>query len=218
MKNIDSICKSFKESHTNIDYLVLTQGIASVKGRTETEEGIDEKLQLHYFGRMYFIEKLLPLLRCSEDGAKVLSVLSGGVHKIYEDYEKDFELKTKFSIVNAANAAGFYNDVCLQAYSNRPENSKVAFFHAAPGIVNTKWGRDFPWYLQVPVKILFPLVGKSIDDCGEIMSNCLLNENPVSGFHIVDQHGNTSNQSSTHKSNIVSYVWNNTQRIFSGIL
>lgn len=35
-----------------LDILVLTQGIATTQGRTETEEGIDMKMALHYYSRV----------------------------------------------------------------------------------------------------------------------------------------------------------------------
>ena len=62
-------------------------------------QNLDQKLTLHYFGRMHFIHNLLPLLRrtateggCEEnkeDGngsVRVLSVLSGGVHSPFKDF------------------------------------------------------------------------------------------------------------------------------------
>ena len=59
--------------------LVLTQGMATIQGFTPTPEGLDQKLTLHYFSRIAFIEALLPALRNSGD-ARVLSVLSAGIH------------------------------------------------------------------------------------------------------------------------------------------
>jgi hypothetical protein len=73
--------------------LVMTHGVATLDGRTETDEGLDHKLVptlgcnsystyvvkylqvLHYFGRMALIESLLPLLRRSPHG-RVLSVFA----------------------------------------------------------------------------------------------------------------------------------------------
>ena len=63
MKNIVKSCDTIKDSMDSINYLVLSQGIASLAGRKETEEGIDLKLALHYYGRIQFIDCLLPLLR-----------------------------------------------------------------------------------------------------------------------------------------------------------
>jgi NAD(P)-dependent dehydrogenase (short-subunit alcohol dehydrogenase family) len=112
--------------------LVLTQGMATIQGFTPTQEGLDQKLTLHYFSRVAFIESLLPALRKSDD-ARVLSVLSAGVHSAYEGYNSDFTLERTYSIKNAADSAGFYNDLALDSLSR--ENPSMSFQHAAPGFV-----------------------------------------------------------------------------------
>jgi hypothetical protein len=65
--------------------LILTQGILAMAGRTPTAENIDNKLTLHYYGRALFVQELLPLLRSSRLGGKVLFVLdsvNGNLSKI----------------------------------------------------------------------------------------------------------------------------------------
>ena len=62
MKDIKNTCDRLIDKNAKLDYLVLSQGIASMNGYTPTEEGIDRKLALHYYGRMMFIRCLLPLL------------------------------------------------------------------------------------------------------------------------------------------------------------
>jgi NAD(P)-dependent dehydrogenase (short-subunit alcohol dehydrogenase family) len=74
LSNIKGVSSQFKQ----VDRLVLTQGIFTFKGRTETEEGIDRKMSLHYYSRMALIMEFLPLLRQSTRSPRVLSVLSGG--------------------------------------------------------------------------------------------------------------------------------------------
>jgi len=41
-----------------LDYVVTTAGIATTQGYTPTVEGIDQKLAVHYFGRIAFIREL----------------------------------------------------------------------------------------------------------------------------------------------------------------
>jgi hypothetical protein len=45
------------------------------QGYTPNEEGLDQKLAVHYFGRVAFIQELLPLMRGSAD-ARVLRCVS----------------------------------------------------------------------------------------------------------------------------------------------
>jgi hypothetical protein len=116
----------------NLSMLVLTQGMATIQSFTPTTEGLDQKLALHYFSRVAFIESLLPALRNSDD-ARVLSVLSAGIHGAFEGYNSDFTLEKTYSIKNAADAAGFYNDLALDSLSR--DNPSVSFQHATPGFV-----------------------------------------------------------------------------------
>ena len=132
LANVRKCGQEILSKSDSLSMLVLTQGMATIQGFTATPEGLDQKLTLHYFSRMAFIESLLPALRNSGD-ARVLSVLSAGIHGAYEGYNSDFTLERTYSIKNAADAAGFYNDLALDALSR--ENPSVSFQHAAPGFV-----------------------------------------------------------------------------------
>lgn len=77
-------------------------------------------------------------------------------------------LQYSYSIKNAADAAGFYNDLGLDALAHDPKNKNVLFVHAAPGFVNTNWGTEMPWYIRYPVRLLQPL-GRTPQDCAEAM-------------------------------------------------
>ena len=74
----------------------MTQGMATTQGYTPTTvDGFDQKLQLHYFSRLYLARKLAPHM---PSGGRILSVLSAGVHNRYEKFDSDFELKKHYSI------------------------------------------------------------------------------------------------------------------------
>ncbi len=47
------------------------------------------------------------------------SILSGGVHGVYRHLDSDPDLKHHFSLKNAADAAGYYTDLGLAAFSQR---------------------------------------------------------------------------------------------------
>jgi NAD(P)-dependent dehydrogenase (short-subunit alcohol dehydrogenase family) len=63
MKNVDSTTTDLLKRLPKINFLVLTPGFLTLKGRTEMEEGIDRKLALNYYARWKFIKDLMPLLR-----------------------------------------------------------------------------------------------------------------------------------------------------------
>jgi NAD(P)-dependent dehydrogenase (short-subunit alcohol dehydrogenase family) len=59
-----------------LDYLVLSAGIATFQGFTPTTEGLDVKLALHVYARLAAALEAAPALRRSGGGA--ISILSGG--------------------------------------------------------------------------------------------------------------------------------------------
>ena len=115
LKSIKECASQISNEHSRIDALVMSQGMATIQGFTPTVDGNDQKLTLHYFGRMAFVKSFLPGLRSAGPDARVISVLSGGVHSAYAEYSNDFELTDNYSIKNAADAAGFYTDLGLDA-------------------------------------------------------------------------------------------------------
>lgn len=130
---------AYSSGERGIDYLVMTHGMATIQGfKPSKEEGLDQKLTLHVYSRASFAKGLLP----------ALSVLSAGIHSAYTGYKTDPEVcNGGYSIKNAADAGGFYNDVFLDSLSR--ENANVAFFHASPGFVNTSTLNFFFFFLFI---------------------------------------------------------------------
>ncbi|KAJ3079814.1 hypothetical protein HK100_010308, partial [Physocladia obscura] len=221
LANVDKACTSLLANNNCVDTLVLTQGKASMDGRRETNEGIDNKMSLHYFSRMLFVNRLLPALRKSPSGApRVLSVLSAGVHSNYANFKTDFELKKNFSLKNAADAAGFYNDLMLDSFARDQENKNVAFFHAAPGIVTTEYFSEFPWVVKTLLSPLGNLIGKSIDDCGIFMTDCLFNpaknDASITGhINLINETGGSAKKNAFATDDARDFVREKTDQIFS---
>ena len=161
----------------------MTQGMATMQGYTPTVDGIDQKLQLHYFSRIYLAKPLAPHMN---EGSRVLTVLSAGVHSRYKEYESDFELKKSYSIKNAADAAGFYTDAGFERLSE--DHPDLIISHAVPGFVNTNWGTEMPWLVRKAIRPLQALFGRSSEDCGELLTTGCLNISSK-GFHLLNQDG-----------------------------
>ena len=159
LKNIKACSTKFIANNDSLDILVMTQGIASMNGYTPTSEGIEQKLAVHYYGRVLFAQLLLPLLAASPDG-RVMSVLSAGVHSPYAKYNTDPDLESSFSIKNGADSAGFYNDIAIDKLSK--EAPTVSFFHTAPGFVGSNWGSELAWYLRGPIRLLQATVATTV--------------------------------------------------------
>jgi len=205
-----------------LDVLVETQGIATTQGRTETEEGIDQKMATHYYGRMALIDAFLPLLHKSPS-AYVLSVLSAGVHSPYEGYSTDPELKDNYSLKNAADAAGFYNDLGLDSFARQPENKNIKFIHAAPGFVNTNWGTELNWILRGLIRLIQPL-GASIEDCAEFMLLPILSsatsssatDSQQNSVVLIGSKGEPAVKTSCHDE-AIQVVWKHTQEVLARV-
>lgn len=182
--------KNLADSSDQVDLLVMTQGMATTQGYTPTVDKIDQKLQLHYFSRFYLAHLLAPKMAKTSDDPRILSVLSGGVHGRYDRWDSDFDLSKKYTLKDAANAAGFYNDAGFEQLAE--ENPGVVFAHACPGFVASNWGTEMSAPLRWTIRAM-QVMGRSIEKCGNLLSAGLLNLPPAKdgppNFHIFNQDG-----------------------------
>ncbi|KAL9647791.1 hypothetical protein ABK040_001347 [Willaertia magna] len=228
MKEISKVCDEFKQKYERLDYLTLSQGIATIEGRNETKEGIDTKLALHYYGRVLFIKKLNDLLRKTststttsslDNDVRVLSVLSGGVHSSYTNLN-DLDLKDNYSLMNAANAAGFYNDLAMDQLSREEGNENISFIHAAPGFVATNWGTELPTLLRWTTRCL-QVFGKTPEKCAESMFKGLSGDAMRRGFHLMNSNGEditASGKTKEHNDLYREAVWKHTNELLEQAL
>jgi len=203
-----------RKTHKQLDLLVMTQGIATVQGYTPTSEGIDQKLALHYYSRIAFADRLMPLLEKSDD-ARVLTVLSAGVHSNYVQYAEDPDLSKAYSLAKAANAAGMYNDIGFDQLAKA--HPTVTFIHAAPGFVNTNWGTEMPFFIKGLVRLIQPL-GTSIGDIGEFLGVPLLTA-PYkrAGLVLLNERVKPVNKTSLHDT-ASPVVWQHTRDVLKRVL
>jgi NAD(P)-dependent dehydrogenase (short-subunit alcohol dehydrogenase family) len=193
ISDVRRFAKAFSEEHKRLDYLVISAGISSFAGRTETKEGLDQKLAIHYYTRVALIQALMPLLEATAaagNDVRVMSVLSGGKHKPYKDYAIDPELKKNFSLSNAATAAGFYNDIAVESLAR--EHPNLAFSHVYPGIVDTAWGSNFNPFMRGVMWVLKKAFAISPEECASRISVALVDPaykaaaaGGGAGFHIL---------------------------------
>jgi len=212
--NVRKFSADFVASQPRLDYLVLSPGIASVQGRTLTPEGVDEKMMVHFYGRVAIIEGLMPLLERTAAQAdadvRVMSVLSGGVHSAYKLYERDPELRDNYSLKNAADAAGFYNDAALDQLAHL--HPKITFSHVAPGFVATSWGTELPWYLRGMTRVV-QCFAKSPLDCANLISAALVDDKLRGGFRVVDSNGRPAQTTPEHTEAARNFLWKHTMDI-----
>ena len=218
MKDIEKVCDEYKQNHDRLDYCVLSQGIASMNGRTETKEGIDVKLALHYYGRVMFVRQLQDLLRLTSKNSdvRVLTVLSAGVHSPYTKLD-DLDLKHNFTLKNAADAAGFYNDLAMDQLSKEEGNQNIAFIHQAPGFIATQWGREMPAVVRWTTRF-FQNFARSPEQCADNIYKGLSSESTRKGFHLLNQYGEPASVTKSHTDNIRETVWKHTVELLNKAL
>ncbi|KAH7151002.1 hypothetical protein DER46DRAFT_512592 [Fusarium sp. MPI-SDFR-AT-0072] len=147
-----------------LDLLVMTQGIMSFAGRTETSEGIDRKMALHYYGRQLLIRELSPILSQDAKVLLVLDGLNGSPEKLNWD---DLDLKETFSLAHAANHCICMNDAMIQYHALQKEGTKQFFAHGYPGVVNTATPKNSAWYFRAVSKVASRLAGLQPEQCAE---------------------------------------------------
>ncbi|KAH9884182.1 hypothetical protein F4778DRAFT_572430 [Xylariomycetidae sp. FL2044] len=170
MRAIKTYTDAYKSAQEpKLDLLVLTQGILSVAGRTETAEGIDRKMALHHYGKQLLIRELLPAMK---DDAKVLIVLDGRSGSPAKLNWEDLDLKKTFSLARAADHCLSMNDAMIRQYAAEQQGggAKRHFVHAFPGFVNSGGVHpDMPFYVKGPLKVLGSVLGVSTETCAEHM-------------------------------------------------
>jgi NAD(P)-dependent dehydrogenase (short-subunit alcohol dehydrogenase family) len=216
LSSVRGVAEKTVAGGNKLDVLVMTQSMASLQGYTPTKDGIDQKLQLHFFSRVYLACLLAPHMRAAADASspppKILSVLSAGVHSRYKHADTDFELKNHYSVKNAADAAGFYTDAGLEKVAE--EHPSVAVCHAAPGFVNTNWGTEMPWAIRMMLRPMQSVFGKSLEDCGETITSGLMNGIVRPGFYLMGEKGQILEKSAVkHTPQERDMIWEKTLQL-----
>jgi hypothetical protein len=183
-------------------------------GRTPTAENIDSKLALHYYGRVLFVQELLPLLRSSPLGGKVLFVLDGVNANLSKINWEDMVLENNYSVTAAANHAMSFTDLAIQHFAAQPENTDVAFTHAYPGGVKTPLSDNLPFWARIPLKCAMTVgLGINPDECAELMIHGLLGTNK--GWRCVDNKGEVVTKKKQVDESMIDKVWQHTSIIIN---
>ncbi|KAI0769730.1 hypothetical protein BD413DRAFT_556404 [Trametes elegans] len=136
MKSVQATTSTLRARLPKLNFLVLSPGIFNLRGRDDTEEGIDRRLGLHYYARWKFIHDLLPVLQNATDAgedAKVMSVLAPGTGRPVD--LDDLGLKKSYTLPKAGMTSPTYTDLMMESYAE--QSPGTAFIHIYPGHVRT---------------------------------------------------------------------------------
>ncbi|KAJ7339968.1 NAD(P)-binding protein [Mycena albidolilacea] len=180
MKNVQRTAGELRARFPKVNFLALTAGVLTTDGRNETEEGIDRKLAIHYYGRWRFVRDLIPSLEVAHkagEDAKVMSVLGAG-HGAAVDLN-DLGLKKTFSLGNAASTAPSYNDIMVNDFAARYPG--LSFVHSYPGLVRSGMLKASNTASLRIANVLMPLLtpfSYSVTDSGEYQLYAMLKAGP----------------------------------------
>lgn len=140
-----------------LDYLVLTNGILTTAGRTETPEGLDNKMALHYYSRFLLVRELDSLLK---EDAKIVTVLDSLRGSPNDVNWNDLDVKT-WSLGACAKHCMAFTDAMIQWHATNQGTNRRQFIHTYPRAVKTDISKSLPIYLRAPMKGIVSLVGVS---------------------------------------------------------
>ncbi|KAG6572532.1 putative oxidoreductase C19A8.06 [Phytophthora cinnamomi] len=201
-----------KHVETQFDWIVMSPGIFSMDGRTETAEGLDVKMATHYYGRFMLIHDLLGGL--NRPGVRVLNVLGGGQGGNVD--VDDLDLQRAYSPRSCAQATMQYSDLMAQAFSERAPNA--CFIHASPGFVSTGVANNAPWYVRLPFKGLASVFARTPEACAKHMVSALLNDNYATGWKLLDHNANELAKTQYQTEALKDAVWKHTLKTIDDIL
>ncbi|KAF5708398.1 Dehydrogenase reductase SDR family member on chromosome X [Fusarium globosum] len=156
-----------------INMLILSQGTSNFTGREETDEGIDRKMALHYYGRQLIVRELTPVLK---QDAKVLFILNGKEGSPAHINWDDLDLRTSYSMSTAAQQSATMLDIMVQHHAAMQKGSdRRHYAHVYPGGVLTGLTRAWPWYMRAAVGVVGPLIAVKPETCAERLLGSLDN-------------------------------------------
>ena len=207
LKSINNLIQSIQDRLSTLNFLIISSGALTTGGRVETEDGIERKMALNYYGRFYLMHGLAPLLQQTgnqpDQEARVMSVLNAGRGgNIHFD---DLELKKTYSFKAVRDTGGAFNDMMAEEFSIR--YPKVAWMHTYPGFVDTDIMANLPWFLRYPGKILYMFYGIKPEDCGDYLWHGFHLQERKTGWYLLDEKGDTISKRSYHTDEARKIVW-----------
>jgi hypothetical protein len=157
LRNVDELCDDLKKRERKIHCLFLTAGYMTLKGRSETDEGIDRKMCVNYYFRIRCTLNLIPLLEAaSRDNelARVITVLAAGSEG--DVRVDDLDLKRNFTLHACMAHCVVMTDFAIEELSKR--YPYISFSHSYPGTVKTGIANSLSGPVRLAVKVMYAVM------------------------------------------------------------
>ena len=167
LRNVDNVCRQIQAKEARVNLLFLTPGYLTLKGRTETAEGLDAKFSVNYYARMRFATNLMPQLNAAADSSpglsRVVSVLSAGNEgKLIED---DLSLRTHFLLRQCLVHSTTMTALSFETLATK--NPRTSFVHSFPGGVRSGQVKNMGSVFALVERLLMPLASLFMTPEGE---------------------------------------------------
>lgn len=153
LRSVKMACSKIKESVSKLDALVNNAGTWNFEF-TETQDGIENTLQVNLLVPVILINELKELLQKAES-PKVINT-SSGLHQGHINFN-DLEFRNKFSGFKSYRQSKLGIILITRLYQNKFEDMGINFYSQHPGLVNTDLVRKGGWF----AKQFFKIFGKS---------------------------------------------------------
>ncbi|CAK4030972.1 Hypothetical predicted protein [Lecanosticta acicola] len=191
MRNVDELCAELMQRESKIHCLFLTAGFMTLRGRSETAEGIDRKMAVNYYSRMRCIMGLMPLLTAASNDnelSRVITVLAAGSEG--EIRVDDLELRHNFTLHACLAHCVVMTDFCIEEFAKRFPGT--SFSHSYPGTVKTGIANELSGPVRLAVKVLYAVMTPwilNVQESGErhffqMTSSCYPSRNGSAGIPV----------------------------------
>ena len=157
LQSVDEICAELKQREKKVHCLFLTAGYMTLRGRTETPEGIDRKMCVNYYARIRFALNLMPLLDAASKAnelSRVITVLAAGSEG--DVRLEDLDLKHNFTLHACLAHCVVMTDFMIDELSKR--FPCTSFSHSYPGTVKTGIANELNGPVRLAVKLMYAVM------------------------------------------------------------
>ncbi|KAK4553744.1 hypothetical protein LTR86_009242 [Recurvomyces mirabilis] len=134
INSIDAICEKIKSElgGQQLDLLYLSQGSLPFAGRKENSEGLDNTNAVRYYGRVRFVQNLLPVMSSQ---ARVISIMGGTQEGKILEHDLELSQPGNYSLTQSNNQIATMMTLSFDHLAK--ENPDKSFIHVFPGLVSS---------------------------------------------------------------------------------
>lgn len=191
MRNCDELCEDIRKKEPKLNCLLLTAGFMTLRGRKETDEGIDCKMAVNYYSRVRCILNLMPLLTAASEAnqlSRVISVLAAGSES--DIRIDDLDLQRNYALHACMAHCVVFNDFAIEELAKKFPGT--SFSHSYPGTVKTGIANELTGVVRLSVKIMYAVMTPwilNVRESGErhlfqMTSNCYPSRSGTAGIPI----------------------------------